>query len=420
MDNSCIRRLSNAAILRSYMDPRFKTMRISVNMLVPMRQETAAQYGILPGMVTRATGKYPSLAALNRRLSQLYGASFGAGVRKLGAFQCLSVSIGGISSRYAFGGEDMFAELSELLFSALLHPLLDEEGLFPEESFSQERRQLLELKASEFSDKIAYAHQRCQELLFQGTEAAIDRYGSREAIEALSREELKTAWETLLSSARFEIFALGDCQPEPELFSQRFAKLGVFRELEYLPYRQPETVERVAETQPVAQSKLSMGFRTDAGPEEQTAFRLMSAVFGGVPSSKLFRNVREKMSLCYYCSSSFSPSSRAMFVESGVETKNVERTESAILDQLASIQKGEITREELDAAKLALCNSFRSVGDSLHAVESWYLGQTFSGRELTPEDAARQVMACTAEQVAEAARRVKLGAVYCLKGREES
>lgn len=418
MSHSKSQRIGEAATLKSYTDSRFKTMKISVNMLVPLTQKTAALYGILPGLVTRATREYPDFAALNRKLSALYGASLHASVRKLGGFQCLTLSSSGISSRYAFGGDDMFAELSNLLFSALFAPLKDQDRLFPAEHFEQERRQLLELKDSEFNDKITYAHQRCEELLFEGQAAGTDRYGSREDIAGLDRAQLSAAWEELLSSARFEIFALGDCDPNPEIFRERFAQIGTPRALEILPYQEPEGLRRLTEEQPLSQSKLSLAFRVDSGSDERLLFQLMSAVLGGVPSSKLFQNVREKMGLCYYCSSVYSVLSRALYIESGVETENMEKAETEILNQLQLLQEGNITEEELLSAKLALCNSFRSVGDSLNAVEVWHLSQAFSEEAKTPEQAAAQVMSYTADQVAKAARKLKLAAAYSLKGRD--
>ncbi len=418
MSENKIWQVGNAATLRSYTDPRFKTMKLSVNMLLPLRKETAAIYGILPSLVTRATREYPDFASLNRKLSELYGASLHSGVRKIGEFQCLTLAADGISNRYAFGGDDMFAELSGLLFSALFSPLTDEAGLFPEENFRQEQRQLLELKDAEFSDKITYAHQRCEELLFEGQNAGIDRYGTKEEIAGLDRAKLTEAWKTVLSSARFEIFVLGDCTPSPELFRERFSAAGRPCVLQAAPYVRPEALKRRSEVQQVTQSKLSMGFRADVLPEENQLFQLVNAVFGGTPNSKLFQHVREEMGLCYYCSSLYAVSSRALFVESGVETENLEKAEEEILRQLQEMQAGHISEEELLSAKLRLCDSFRSVGDSLSAVETWNLGQTFSNAPVTPEEAVEKVMGYTAEQVIEAAQRLVPAVAYHLKGSE--
>lgn len=414
---SCeIELLGNAATLRSYTDARFKTMRLSVDLLLPLRAERASLYGILPGLVTRATREYPSFAALNQKLSSLYGATLSTSVRKMGAFQVLSLSASGISGRYAFGGDDMTAELSNLLLSAIFTPLFEENGLFPKEHFLQEQRQLLELKDAEYNDKVAYAHQRCEKLLLNGTPGAIDRYGEREEIQALSEAALPQAWNTVIQNARFELFALGDCTADTELLRQRFSSVGSEQTLFGMPYTAPDSLLRETEEQAVSQSKLSIGFRVDSAADERLLFQLMSAVFGGVPSSKLFQNVREKMGLCYYCSSSYQHLSRSLYVDSGVETENLEQAEQEIMEQLALLQQGEITEEELLSAKLALCNSFRSVGDSLGAVESWNLGQVFEEKPFTPEEAAERVMRFTADEVVYAARRVKPAAVFVLKG----
>ena len=172
----------------------------------------------------------------------------------------------------------------------------------------------------------------------------------------------------------------------------------------------------MTEEQPLSQSKLSMGFRLDAKPRERMLFQLMSAVLGGTPSSRLFQNVREKMGLCYYCSSSFSSVGNALYVESGVETANLEKTEEAVLEQLRALQRGEVTEEDLTFAKLALCNALHSVGDSLGAVENWYLSRTFDQPEQSPDMAAEQLMGYKVQDVIEAANRLRLDTVYRLKG----
>lgn len=409
-------RLTDAVTLHTFTDSRFKTMRVSVNMLLPLRQETAARNAILPPLASRATRAYPDYTALNSRLAQLYGACLSTSVRKMGAFQALTLSASGLSNRYAFGGEDMFSQLTGLLFDVLFDPLRDSQGLFPEEGFRQEQRQLLEAMDAEFNDKIAYAHRRCEEFLFQGQPAGVGRCGSRQDVQALDRAAVTAGWQEVLKTARFELFALGDCQPDPALFQERFGGWGQPQPTGLLAYSDPGQPRRLVEEQPLAQSKLSMAFRADYTPEESLLFSLMAAVLGGVPSSKLFQNVREKMGLCYYCSAGFSNTSRALFIESGVETENLARAEEAINGQLAALQRGELTEDELLSAKLALCNSVRSSEDSLTATESSCLGQSFSGRLRTPQETIGRLMAFTRDQVVEAAARLRPAAVYILKG----
>lgn len=407
--------ISGAVTLKSFTDPSFKTMRASVNMLLPMNRATAAKYAILPSLVSRATREYPDYTALGRRLAELYGASLGSGVQKIGEYQALGLSVGGIASRYALDGEDMFSELTGLLFSVLFDPLKDGDGLPPLDGFTQEKRQQLEQKDAEFSDKMIYAHQRCHELLFEGRPAGVDRLGSREDIEALTREDLRGVWEELIREARFEIFTLGDCQPDVEAVREKFAGLGQRRELGPVPYEKPQ-LRRVTDCQPVAQSKLTMALRARVPKEERLLFQLMSAVLGEPTSSKLFQNVREKQSLCYYCDSAFSWVNNALFIESGVETENLDLAEEAIMDQLAALQRGEVTGDELQYAKLYMCNGLRSMRDSLHRIEGWYLSRAFDQPDLSPEQAAGILMGYTVDDVVQAANRLEPAVIYKLKG----
>lgn len=408
--------INDAVTLYTFTDSRFKTMKVSVNMLVPLEKSTAARNGILPALVSRVTREYPDFTSFNCRLAQLYGASISSSVQKVGSYQVLSLSAAGISNRYAFGGEDMFVQLTGLLFEILFNPLKDQDGLFPLDGFQQKQRQLLEQMDSEYNDKMIYTHRRSEELLFQGETAGLNCYGTREDVEALDRKEVTAAWEELLKSAKFEIFALGDCAPDAELFRARFAGIGTALTTGVLPFEKPGKLRRVVEEQPLSQSKISMAYRADYTVEEKPLFWLMSAVLGGVPSSKLFQNVREKMGLCYYCSSGVHLNSRALYIESGVETENLARTEEAITEQLQALQRGEVTEEELLSAKLALRDSLRSVRDSLGRVENWYFGQCFAGTDLSPEQVTEQIMGYSAQQVVEAAGKVYPASVFILKG----
>lgn len=135
--------------------------------------------------------------------------------------------------------------------------------------------------------------------------------------------------------------------------------------------------KHITEEMELSQSKLVMGFRTQisAGDEEAVAERLMCAVLGGTASSKLFNNVREKQSLCYYCSSSYDSIKGIMYINSGVEGENLEKAEKAILKEIEDMKNGEITDFEIEATKLAVVNSFKSSSDSVSGIENWYTGR---------------------------------------------
>ncbi len=408
---------------RSIRDSRFKTERLSIHFLLPLKKDSVTANAILPFLLSRASRKYPDYTKLNEHLEELYGAVLDADVQKLGDVQVLSVSASGIADRYSLKREKIAAELSRLLCSMVFDPPF-QDGLFPEDGFRQEQRQLLEMLRSEFNDKRAYALRRCEELMCADEPYGIGRCGTEEDIRSLRRESLTDAWHDLIHRARVEIMVLGDCDPGPvfENFYAAFRSIGRTSAADCGTevVRSAGQVNEKTEKMEVAQSKLVLGFRTGTAEPDAAvpAVKLMSAVFGGTPNSKLFLNVREKLSLCYYCSSAYFPIKGIMVVQSGVETKNIERAKTEILNQLQEVKNGNFTDDELNAAKLSLCNSYQTLGDSLDGLEAWYLSKTFSAPGLRPEEEAERVSAAAREDVVKAAESVTLDTVYCLKGNE--
>ena len=138
--------------------PQFKTARVSAHLVLPLTTpENAALYALVPNIISRATREYPDYTQFGKRLAELYGASVQPGVTRVGDNQILTLAAAGIANPYAFGGEDVQQALSEMLESILFTPLCDENGLFPEDGFLQEQRQLLETLDAEYNDKATYA-----------------------------------------------------------------------------------------------------------------------------------------------------------------------------------------------------------------------------------------------------------------------
>ena len=418
------RAICDGVNFRSIRDTKFKTMRISAHLIVPMSRQTAAENALLPFLLSRASREYPDFTKLGQRLAELYGASLNVDVQKLGDLQVLSLSASGIADRYALEGEAISGELAKLLCSIFFDPPLVD-GLFPEDGFEQEKRQTMELIDSEYSDKRTYARQRCEAIMCADEPYGVNRYGGKEDIARVERPALTAAWKRLLDTAKIELMVLGDCDPAPvyEGFRAAFETLGSRKTADCTTkvVRSAEKVNTVTEKMDVAQGKLVMGFRTGtATPDEEVpATRLMAALFGGTPNSKLFLNVREKLSLCYYCSASYNSMKGIMLVQSGVEVKNMERAKEEILRQLDEVKQGNFDESEVEAAKMSLCNSYRTLSDSLGGLENWYLSQTFASHSQQPEEAAAQINAVTRQEIIDAANRVTLDTVYCLVGNGE-
>lgn len=401
-------------------EERFKTFRLSACFYVPLSADTGSSYALLTRILLRTCEKYPDFTALSKKLSALYGATLSADVFKAGDRLGLLFSVSGLDDRYALENESVSRELSELLCEIIFCPKLTD-GLFDESELVHAKRELIDMIDSEFNDKRIYALQRATAVMCAGEPFAAPRLGTKEQVQAITAKELYAAWQQLISTARVEIFYVGESAPDQakDTFRQFFSQIN--REnvsLSNTIVRKADTVKNESEEMELSQSKMILGFRTDcAEPDgDVTACRLMTAVLGGTAHSKLFNNVREKLSLCYYCAARYNRTKGILTVDSGVETDNIEKAKEAILKEIEDMKNGVITDFEIESAKMSVINSFHEMNDSAASIEGWYLSQTFDKEMLSVAALSEKISAVTKDDIIRAAKKLTLDTVYVLKG----
>jgi len=145
---------------------------------------------------------------------------------------------------------------------------------------------------------------------------------------------------------------------------------------------------------------------------------VMCDIFGGGPYSRLFSIVREKMSLCYYCSAASVRYKGLITVDSGVEFANAQKAEEEILNQLEIMKKGEFSDFEFESSIKSIRDSLSSYNDSQGALDLWYALKINNQNVYSPEDIAEKIGKITREDVIYAAKGVKLHTVYKLLPKE--
>lgn len=416
--------LSDGVIGNFIPTTRFKTARLSVSFYVPMREDTASAYALLPFILTGCGKEYPTSRIISRHLDNLYNAALACECTKMGDLQLLSVSITCMENKYALDGSDIVLKCANMLSSLIFNPLCDEGG-FEEQNFEKEKRLMLERIDSEINNKRSYALSRCVAEVCKGEPCSIPRYGSRQGQVELTRGELYAAWETLLRTAYVRIGYLASEENEKvfDILGKAFSDLDRKVIDINAPIVSPakETVSEIHDRMPVKQGKLVLGFRTNIHGGDKDTYKVMvtTDLFGGGPYSRLFDNVREKMSLCYYCAARANRGKGYMTVDSGVEFDNMDKTHNEILNQLDIVCKGEFDDEALAASKRALCDTFRGAEDSQPLIDRWHADRLFVADAPSPDEVAALINSVTKEDVIETAKTFKLDTVYRLLGQEE-
>ncbi|MBQ2739716.1 MAG: insulinase family protein [Oscillibacter sp.] len=399
---------------------KFKTSLLSAQFVVPLREDTASANALLCAVLRRGTVTYPDMGTLAARLDKLYGASIDYTVRKKGETQCIGFVASLIDDSFAPGGEKLLEPVAALLGELICDPAT-ERGRFVPGYFESEKNNLLDAIRSLINDKRDYADRRLMQELCAGEPYGISRLGSETTAGKLQPKKLYTQYRELISTARLELFYSGsaDIRRVESALQSAFAALPrkVIRErCAVLPHAVREEVNYVTDTMDVTQGKLGMGF--SCGSTDHTALLMGNTLFGGSSNSKLFMNVREKLSLCYYASSIYHRQKGLITVSSGIEFENYQRAYDEIMAQLSAVQHGELEEWELQGARSTLLNAYASMGDSQGKLENFYLGQVATGHEETPEMLADEIRTLTPQRIYDAMETVKLDTVYFLKGKE--
>ena len=287
--------------------------------------------------------------------------------------------------------------------------------------FETEKTNLIDAIRSLINDKRDYADSRLLREMCAGEPYAVSRLGDEDTVEKLQPRKLYSLYGDLTATSRLELIYSGSARQERVERALRAAFSTLPREtLRDEEWAQPHPARKeplvVTEEMDVTQGKLGMGF--SCGSDDYAAVLLGNTLFGGSSNSKLFLNVREKLSLCYYASSLFHRQKRLITVSSGIEFGNYRKAYDEILAQLAAVQDGQWEDWELEGAKSTLLNAYASMGDSQGRLENFYLGQAATGQQETPEQLAAMVRAVTPARIVKAMQTVQLDTVYFLKGKE--
>ena len=398
----------------------FKTACASISFVMPLG-EKASLYALVPNVLTRSCKEYPDVTSVEKKLALLYGAEIIVDVTKSGENHILRIEASCIDDRFSIDGESITDECLKLLFSMVFQPRL-ENGVFCADDVESEKRLLAERLIAENSDKRIYAKNRCNEIMFENELYGIHRYGTVDAINEITPEALYEAYEEILENSKILLCLSGGNFSNVENLLDEYVDKNRSVELnETLYVEECEDVKYVKEQEAVKQGKLVMGFRLGMKNETDNyaARRVMVDLFGGSPHSKLFTVVREKMSLCYYCSAMMFRQKGVMLVQSGIESYNEEKAKNAILAQLEDIRNGNFSDDDIASSVKSLEDGFRSVSDSAESVAAWFTSQVCSDKFLYPEDFIEQFKNVTREDIIEVAKAVTLDTVFMLEGTME-
>ena len=417
------KKLCQGVDLRILPDEKFKTNILSLYFHIPLKRETVTKAAVLPAVLKRGSEKYPKLSDMARRLADMYSAGMSAGIRPKGDGEVLYFTIEYIADAYI--EENLTGQALEFLQEFIFSPIVKDGGFLPE-YVESEKENLKQTILGLINDKKDYANVKCREAMFGADGYGMFDAGYVEDLDEITPQSLYEFYQDVIKNAKVDIFMGGTVTDDAKAqVEESFLKKLQPREADYIKTKvatsKRETPQEIVEEIDVVQSKLSMGLACGVEPNSPDYYALMlgSCIFGGSPFSKLFNNVREKLSLAYYAAARTDRLKSFMMISSGIETANYQAAYDEIMVQLNKMKNGEIEESELMAAKKYIATGLNSMKDSLRAKEDYYLSQAIMGQEQSVEELLECLEKINVDQIKDVMQKVTLDTVYFLKGKGE-
>ncbi|NLY80593.1 MAG: insulinase family protein [Lysinibacillus sp.] len=344
---------------------QFKTVNFSFKWRAPLTTKVAAERAVLSNVLQHSNGKFKKSAEFRSHLDDLYGTMLYFDVSKRGGEHTVVMNVETVNDQY-LSNHPVLNEVIDLLQTAVFNPNFENDQFVPS-IVEREKQIVIQRIESIFDDKTRYAQQRLTQILRPNHPASIPASGSIDMVRKITPESLTEAYHSMINNDKIDIYVAGDIDVAEMEEKMKMA----FQFKDRTPQKQGLSEESKAEKeytkeyQDMKQGKLHMGFSTPVkfGDPDFPKMQIFNGVFGGYAHSKLFMNVRERESLAYYASSSYSPHYGLLYVVSGIEPSNEKKAIDIIFEQLEEMKNGNISDLELNQTKAMLTNQLREALD---------------------------------------------------------
>nr|WP_106784317.1 pitrilysin family protein [Lysinibacillus timonensis] len=399
---------------------QFKTVNFSIKWRKPLTSKDAAERSVLSNVMQHSNGKYTKSAEFRSHLDDLYGTVMYLDASKRGNDHTVVLNVEAVNDQY-LAENKVLDDVIDLIQTVIFNPNFENDQ-FISSIVEREKQMVIQRIESIFDDKTRYAQHRLTQIMRPNHPASISANGTIDDVKQVTPESLTKAYHSMINDDKIDIYVLGDV--DEKAIQDKLVNALKFNDREPIPYPNYEDAEAekeyTNEKQDMKQGKLHIGYSSPVkfGEEDYPKMQIFNGVFGAYAHSKLFMNVRERESLAYYASSSYSSHYGLVYVVSGIEPANEKKAIDVINEQLEAMQNGEISDLELNQTKAMLINQLKEALDSARGQIDIYDQYKDLGEEFSVDSWKERWQNVTKEDVQQMASQLKLEAIYFLSGKE--
>lgn len=401
---------------------KFKTNLLSVFLSTPLEKEKVTFNALIPAVLRRGSKNMPTQEEISKGLEEMYGATFDCGIDKIGDNQVLKFYLETISNEFLPEKEDNLKEAIKILLEVVFDPVVSNSE-FNREYVESEKNNLKQVIEGRKDSKATYAVERCIEEMYKNEPYSLYKYGKLEDLEKIDSKNLYEQYIQLINNCKIDIFISGNIEEDIKnqiIENENIQKLKD-REAIYLVNNQEnrkkekKQEQEISESMDVGQGKLVIGMDIlEENDNDKYTALLYNAILGGIPTSKMFQNVREKNSLAYTASSSFIRQKANVFIKCGIDIPNYEKALKIIKEQVEDMKKGEFTDKNIEESKTNIISTIYFIPEEQDTELMYYFSQELSGYKMEYKEYIDKINSITKEDIIGLANRMQINTIYFL------
>ena len=414
--------IKNGIKLHTIKTEKFKTNLIAVMLTTKLDRKNVTKNALIPAVLRRGTKFMQTQEDINKKMEDMYGASFDCGLDKTGDNQILKFYMETVNNEFLpQDAENMIKSSIEKIFEIIFNPYL-ENGVFKKEYVEQEKENIKQIIDGKIDSKARYALDRCIEEMYKNEPFGLYKFGYVEDLKDINEKNLYEYYLELIKTCKIDIYISGivdenihNIIKQNENIEKLQERKPDFKEFE-LTKKENEEAKEIQESMEITQGKLIIGLDVNI-LDKDARYKIMiyNSLLGGSANSKLFQNVREKASLAYTASSSYYRFKNNIFINCGIDIPNYQKALEIIKKQIEDMKNGDFTDEEIENAKNGIIASIKTIDDEQDTEITYYFGQELSGTKTSLEEYIESIQKVNKADVLEVAKQISINTIYFLK-----
>ena len=414
--------IKNGIKLHTIKTEKFKTNLIAVMLTTKLDRKNITKNALIPAVLRRGTKFMQTQEEINKKMEDMYGASFDCGLDKTGDNQILKFYMETVNNEFLpQDAENMIKSSIEKIFEIIFNPYL-ENGVFKKEYVEQEKENIKQIIDGKIDSKARYALDRCIEEMYKNEPFGLYKFGYVEDLKDINEKNLYEYYLELIKTCKIDIYISGivdenihNIIKQNENIEKLEERKPDFKEFE-LVKKENEEAKEIQESMEVTQGKLIIGLDVNI-LDKDARYKIMiyNSLLGGSANSKLFQNVREKASLAYTASSSYYRFKNNIFINCGIDIPNYQKALEIIKKQIEYMKNGDFTDEEIENAKNGIIASIKTIDDEQDTEITYYFGQELSETKTSLEEYIKNIQKVNKADVLEVAKQISINTIYFLK-----